>query len=64
LSAAIKNAITQLDKPLKEHNLPSFEPFFLPFFLPKEDGIKRDLHCKFKNFKIFGHTTITDLKAK
>ncbi|KAJ3621575.1 hypothetical protein MTP99_003692 [Tenebrio molitor] len=64
LSGAIKNAITQLDKPLKEHNLPSFEPLFLPFFLPKEDGIKRDLDYKFKNFIIFGHTTITDLKAK
>ncbi|CAH1382503.1 unnamed protein product, partial [Tenebrio molitor] len=62
LSGAIKKTITQLDKPLKEYNLPSFEPLFLPMFLPKT-GTKNNFHAKFKNYRIFGHTKITDLKA-
>ncbi|CAH1382491.1 unnamed protein product [Tenebrio molitor] len=62
LSGAIKNAITQLDRPLEDYDLPSFEPFFVPFFLPKP-GKALDLNGKFKNFNIFGHTKITDLTA-
>jgi hypothetical protein len=62
LSEAIKNAISQLDKPMEEYNLPSFEPFFLPMIL-----IKRVKNGNFdktlKNYKISGHTKITDLKA-
>jgi hypothetical protein len=62
LSGAVKNAITQLDRPLAEYDLPSLEPFFLPFFLPIA-GNKLDLNGKFKIFNIFGHTKITDLTA-
>jgi hypothetical protein len=62
LYGAVKNAITQLDRPLEEYDLPSLEPFFLPFFLPKA-GNKLDLDGKFKIFNIFGHTKITDLTA-
>jgi hypothetical protein len=62
LSEAIKNAISQLDKPMEEYNLPSFEPFFLPISLPKA-GMKVEFDSKFKNYKIFGQTKITDLKA-
>jgi hypothetical protein len=62
LSEAIKNAITQLDRPMEEYNLPSLEPFFVPFFFPKA-GEKPAFDSKFKNYRIFGHTKITDLKA-
>jgi hypothetical protein len=62
LSEAIKNAISQLDKPMEEYNLPSFEPFFLPMILIKR--VKNgNFDKKLKNYKISGHTKITDLKA-
>ncbi|CAH1382505.1 unnamed protein product [Tenebrio molitor] len=35
LSEAIKNAITQLDRPMDEYSLPSLEPFFAPFLFAK-----------------------------
>ncbi|KAH0822579.1 hypothetical protein GEV33_000212 [Tenebrio molitor] len=62
LSEAIKNAIIQLDRPMEEYNLPSLEPFFVPFFFSKA-GEKPAFESKFKNYRIFGHTKITDLKA-
>jgi hypothetical protein len=62
LSGAIKNAITQLDKPMEEYNLPSLEPFFMPFFFPKA-GLKPEFDTKIKNNRISGHTKITDLTA-
>jgi hypothetical protein len=62
LSEAIKNVISQLDKPMEEYNLPSFEPFFLPMILIKR--VKNgNFDKKLKNYKISGHTKITDLKA-
>jgi hypothetical protein len=62
LSEAIKNAVSQLDKPMDEYNLPSFEPFFIPIILSKavQNG---NFDNKLKNYRIFGHTKITDLKA-
>ncbi|CAH1382501.1 unnamed protein product [Tenebrio molitor] len=62
LSDAIKTAIKQLDRPMEEYSLPSLEPFFVPFFLAKT-GVKLPFDSKFRNFKIFGHTKITHLKA-
>ncbi|KAH0814086.1 hypothetical protein GEV33_008703 [Tenebrio molitor] len=62
LSEAIKNAISQLDKPMEEYNLPSFEPFFVPIILSK--AVKNgNFDNKLKNYRIFGHTKITYLKA-
>jgi hypothetical protein len=62
LSEAIKNVISQLNKPVEEYNLPSFEPFFLPMILIKR--VKNgNFDKKLKNYKISGHTKITDLKA-
>jgi hypothetical protein len=62
LSEAIKNAITQLDKPMEQYHLSSLEPFFMPLIFPKIDMAPYFVN-KFKNIKIFGHTKITDLKA-
>ncbi|CAH1379867.1 unnamed protein product [Tenebrio molitor] len=62
LSEAIKNAITQLDKPMEQYHLPSLEPLFVPLILPNVDMAPYSV-SKFKNFKIFGHTKIIDLKA-
>ncbi|CAH1382499.1 unnamed protein product [Tenebrio molitor] len=47
---------------MEEYNLPSFEPFFLPMILIKR--VKNgNFDKKLKNYKISGHTKITDLKA-
>jgi hypothetical protein len=62
LSEAIKNAITQLDKPMEQYHLASLEPLFVPLILPKIDKAPYSV-SKFKKFKIFGHTKITNLKA-
>jgi hypothetical protein len=34
---AIKNAITQLNKPMEQYHLPSLEPLFVPLIIPNID---------------------------
>ncbi|CAH1382494.1 unnamed protein product [Tenebrio molitor] len=48
---------------MEQYHLPSLEPFFVPLIFPKIDMAPYFVN-KFKNIKIFGHTKITDLKAK
>jgi hypothetical protein len=63
LSVAIQSAISQLDKPLEEYGLPSFEPFLIPN-LPPKIGRKIDFYHRYKNFKIYGRTKIRKTRAK
>ncbi|CAH1379861.1 hypothetical protein MTP99_003687 [Tenebrio molitor] len=62
LSVAIQSAISQLDKPLEEYGLPSFEPFLIPN-LPPKIGRKIDFYHRYKNFKIYGRTKIRKTRA-
>ncbi|KAJ3621585.1 hypothetical protein MTP99_003701 [Tenebrio molitor] len=62
LSMAIQSAIIQLDKPLEEYGLPSFEPFLMPNIPPKV-GRKIDFNHRYKNFKIYGRTKISKTRA-
>ncbi|XP_068912362.1 protein takeout-like isoform X2 [Tenebrio molitor] len=62
LSEAVHGAIRQLNKPMEEYGLPSFEPFFLAKFLPSL-GRKVDFQQVFKNYRIFGRTKISKSQA-
>ena len=63
LGSAIRDAIKQLDKPVPEYGLPNLEPLALPQGITignATTGVRQ----KYSNVGIYGHTEITNVKAR
>jgi hypothetical protein len=56
LSAAVDDAIRQLDKPFKQVGLPSLEPLEIPAVTIEAGTGAVGLQQNFKNVKIYGFT--------
>ncbi|KAJ3617212.1 hypothetical protein MTP99_007456 [Tenebrio molitor] len=65
LSEAVRNAISQLVKPMEKYHLPSFEPFeFAGVNLKPGAPSGNSSKMKFTDYRVYGRTKLNSLKAK